>query len=123
MNLKVTLHSTDVSFNRVQIREIPGSASGIYGYFTNSSAADLYHNPPDWGQVGAENNTPDHAWWQDAEPPWYEGGFQWFIPVEWRVVGSTNAGTLPNRVQTISITDTNGTTTINKLERSVTRTP
>ena len=122
MHLDVTLHPTDVSFSWVEIRELPGPATGVYGYFTNYPP--LPHNPPDWLGVGIENDTTDHAWldgWDDK--PWYAGGFQWIIPMEWHVGYSDNISTLPNRVQAFSMTDENGTTAINKLGQSVTRTP
>ena len=36
MWLDITEHSTDVSFDKVEIRELPGPATGVYGYWTNS---------------------------------------------------------------------------------------
>ena len=49
--------------------------------------------------------------------PWSQGSFQWIIPVQWRVVGTTDyIGTLPHsRTQTMEILDSFGTSSVSKL--------
>ena len=124
MWLEITTSPTYVSFENVEVREVAGPATNIYGYFTNFPPELLAHKSKSWAKIAPGNVTDDHpllSGWDDK--PWYAGGFQWIIPIEWRVVGSPNIGTLPNEVQTFSMTDTNGTTTINKLGQSVTRSP
>jgi hypothetical protein len=58
-------------------------------------------------------------------PPtqWSTGGYDWDIPIQWRVIGKTKVGTLPNELQTQRITGADGTSTESKLGCSATRTP
>ncbi|MDX9794910.1 MAG: hypothetical protein RBU24_15495 [Kiritimatiellia bacterium] len=120
----ITVSPTDVSFARVEMMELPGPASNVTGYFTNFPSASLAHSPnPDWVQLDEVNQLTDHASFSGCPPPWSVGGFQWDIPVRWRVVGSPNVKTLPNRLQKFSINGTNGNSTVSKLGKSVTRAP
>jgi len=120
----ITVAPTDVSFANVEVLEVPGPATSITGYFTNYPATNLVHNPnTNWIQLNALNQWADEANFHHYPPPWKAGGFQWVIPVQWRVVGSTNVGSLPNRTQVFSINGTNGNSTVSKLGRSVSRTP
>lgn len=120
----ITVCPTDVSFANVEILEVPGPASLITGYFTNFPASTLAHLPnTNWIQLTANNQWTDHAAFSGFPSPWYAGSFQWDIPVQWRVVGKTSIGTLPNRLQTFSIAGTNGISTVTKLGQSVPRTP
>lgn len=123
MWLRITIAPTDVSFQWVESREVPGPATSITGYFTNYPASSLAHVPAGWVSIAPGNTKTDHAAFSGFPPPWYAGGFEWIIPIEWRVIGKTNVGTLPNRTQTFSIAGTNGTSTVTKLGQSVTRTP
>ena len=112
------------SFWNVECLEAPGPASNITGCFTNASPASLYHDPnTNWIALGANNDWTDHASFSNVPAPWSAGGFQWDIPVLWRVVGSTNTANLPNRLETFSMAGTNGASTVTKLGQSVTRTP
>jgi hypothetical protein len=124
MKLVITVHPTDVSFQNVELLEIPGPATNITGYFTQFPADDLAHSPnPEWTPLNPDNKLIDNVADRYRPPLWSTGGYQWVIPVQWSVWGSVNIGTLPDRIQTVSITDDNGTTTISKLGQSVTRTP
>ncbi|MDO9541309.1 MAG: hypothetical protein Q7J98_03185 [Kiritimatiellia bacterium] len=122
MSLDVTIHPTYVSFNNVEHREVEGPASNLTGYFTNSifTPEILYHHPKDWLPLNTLNTITDEPSFEGCPPPWYAGSYQWIIPVEWRVHEGAYVGTLPNRVQTMSITDTNGNCIIDKLGQSAT---
>ena len=120
----ITVAPTSVSFYNVECLEVPGPATEITGYFTNYPAITLAHNPnTNWIQLTENNTWADNAAFYGYPSPWYAGSFKWIIPVQWRVVGSSNAVSLPNRTQTFSIQNTNGTSTVSKLGQSVTRTP
>jgi hypothetical protein len=120
----ITVGPTNVSFENVEVLEVPGPASSITGYFTNYPATNLVHQPnPNWIQLNNLNQWADSAAFWGYPKPWYQGGFQWVIPVQWRVVGTTNIGNLPNRLQVFSINGTNGSSTVSKLGQSVTRIP
>jgi hypothetical protein len=124
MILNVTVHPTDVSFLNVEILELPGPATNIFGYFATYPPAQLAHSPnPNWVRLSASNGLNDTASQSGHPPPWSLGGFLWDIPVRWRVVNTTTQGTLPNRVQTFQIANATGTTTVAKLGQSVTRSP
>ena len=123
MRLEITIAPTDVSFENVESQEVPGPASNITGYFTSYSTSSLVHVPAGWVPIGAGNKKHDHAAFSGWPPPWSVGGFQWIIPIEWRVIGGAYVGTLPNRIQTFAITNTVGTSSVSKLGQSVTRTP
>jgi len=123
MRLEITIAPTDVSFENVESQEVPGPATSITGYFTSFPADSLKHVPAGWVQIAPGNKKFDHAAFSGFASPWSAGGFQWVIPIQWRVVGSANMGTLPNRIQTFSITNSSGTSTVSKLGQSVTRTP
>ena len=48
---------------------------------------------------------------------------RWDVPRQWRVVGGTRIGTLPNRVHTFMITDATGRSIVTKVGQSADRTP
>jgi hypothetical protein len=116
---------TNVSFANVEVRELSGPATNVTGFFTNY-LPNLYHNAdPNWDILTKSNGWDDAASMTNNLPrPWYPGSFDLIIPVQWQLVfGATHIGSLPNRKQTISINDTNGTATVSKLQQSVTRKP
>jgi hypothetical protein len=123
MILKITIAPTDVSFQNVESQEVSGPATSISGYFTDFAPASLAHVPAGWVPIGEGNAKFDHAQISGFPSPWRLGGFQWVIPIQWRVMGSVNSGTLPNRLQTFTIHDSTGNTTVSKLGVSVTRSP
>lgn len=125
MRLLVTIHPTDVSFKWVQFREVPGPATNVWGYYEQNifTPDDLAHNPEGWIEVDSANQTKDKARFFGCPAPWYGGGFTWIIPCEWRVGESANVGTLPDRIQTFTIDDVIGTSTVTKFDKSQTRTP
>lgn len=128
MDLTTTVHPTDVSFARVEIKELPGPATNVTGYWQNVPE-DLCHCGeainPDFFGLDANNSAPDVAALFGAPPPWTPtpASFQWDIPVRWRVIGSINEASLPNRLQTFTLNNSTGSTTVWKLDRSCERTP
>jgi hypothetical protein len=129
MFLTTTVQPTDVSFKNVAIKELPSAATSVTGYWLNVDPALICHCGsainPDFFQLDANNSAPDEAGLDSFPPPWTPtpAGFQWIIPMKWKVVGSVNEATLPNRVQTITLHDSTGRTTVAKMGRSCTRTP
>ena len=125
MQLTVTWGPTNVSFTNVEIVELPAPAINVTGYFTNFSAASLRHVPnTNWTHLADFNVTSDDASISNFPSPWYPGGLSWSIPVQWKMIGGSITNNFPtNELQSFSITDTNGTTTVSKLGSSVTRTP
>ena len=130
MFLTTTVHPTDVSFARVQIKELPGPATSVTPYFQQFDPAIICHcgegGPnPDFTTLDANNSAPDEAAFQEFPPPWTPtpASFEWIIPMRWKVVGSVNEASLPNRIQTFTVHDGTGRSTVSKLDRSCTRTP
>jgi len=59
---------------------------------------------------------------QPPPPPWAAGGYQWVIPQKWFVPGWPTNDVTPNtQTQTFTI-DANGTVSISKFGKTVTRT-
>jgi hypothetical protein len=125
MHLIITVHPTDVSFHNLELRELPGPAINVEGYFLKHPADGLHPHDPgqEWFQIGDDNETYDLAECQGYAPEWSEGFFQWSIPVRWRVIGSTNEESLLDRIQTFYMSGPDGTTTVSKIGQTVTRTP
>jgi len=125
MHLIFTFQPTTVCFSAVQFLEVPGPASNITGYMTRFNPASLAHSPSTTWIGLDESNRPlgqDHAHHAGYPSPWSAGGFDWVIPVAWRV-GSGNAKTNLSWTQSVRITDTSGTTSVTKAGASATRTP
>ena len=128
MYIEVTVAPTDVSFENLQYLEVPGPASNVSGfiatYISSFPATDLSHHPnASWLSIQPGNKTYDHAAFSGFPSPWDAGGFEWNIPVQWRVGTSASVRTLPNRLQQFAITNTAGTSTVSKLGQTVTRSP
>jgi hypothetical protein len=123
MVLHVTVQPTDVSFAYVEMQEVSGPATNITGYFQQFDPANFYHTANGWAALDPVNAVNDHASGSGCPSPWYAGGFDWDIPRQWRVIGKTKIGTLPNRLQHYGITASDGTSTVSKLGCSATRTP
>jgi hypothetical protein len=94
MNLLITVHPTDVSFYKVQMSEVAGPPSNITGIYTNSAYAPPYHWPSgtfgvtnSWITLTEDNQWSDHTWFQIYADPIYPGGYDYVIPMRWRVVG------------------------------------
>jgi hypothetical protein len=129
MCLEITVAPTDVSFENLQYREVGGPASNVSGYIADflqkNPQVNLTHTPAGWLTISEGNKEYDLAAFVPGvfTPPWYAGGWQWDIPVEWRVGQNGSVGTLPHRLQTFSVMNTAGTSTVSKLGQSATRTP
>ena len=126
MILKITTHPTDVSFTNVEVRELPGPASNITGYFTHFSPSALAHQPAaEWAPIRPGNEGDDEVALQitPGTVPLEPGGFQFDIPVRWQVVGTNNAASLPNVLQTHSLNNAAGSVTVSKFGKSATRSP
>lgn len=124
MFLEVTVHPTNVSFEKVEIMEVPGPATSRTGFYTNFPAGCPMHTTnPNWVPLDPGNIWYDDAYFTGEPAPWSAGSFEWDIPVQWHVVGSVTVGSLPNVIQAFSISGTNGCSAVSKLGQSATRTP
>jgi hypothetical protein len=138
MRIRITAHPTDVNFSNLQLRELPGPATGVFGFFTCFPASEIDHDvldedgdgQPDWSQVINDNTFSDIAAIagfqpEPACPSWAPGGFDWQIPTRWHVIGvSGSERSIPGTVlQQTRMTDSAGTTSIFKLGAFVIRTP
>lgn len=124
--IPIVIMPNTVSFNNVEVLEVPGPASNITGYFTNYPPAALSHSPnPNWTPLNVSNAWKDTAKFGPSPPPYMPpGSVEWNIPVKWRVISSSGNGkNLPNRLQRFTITGTNATVTVEKLGLSITRAP
>lgn len=94
MRAVVRTFPRNVNFGWVAIREDPGPASNVTGYFAGFPAASLFHHPnPDFIRLGWNNNLCcDTAATFGNPPPWSEGGFRWVIPTRYRCFNSTGNG-------------------------------
>ena len=128
MSLTITVAPIDVSFKNVEMLEIPGPASAILGYFTDTRFAgtDFSHHPNvSWIPLNAENKWGDTASFNGWPTRWSAGGYDWDIPVTWRVIGDSGSGNnLPhNRLQQHRIVDNTGLSTESKLGQTASRSP
>ena len=96
---RVVMAPTTVSFSRVSIRELPGPATSIWGYFTTGSSNLLQHTTAgNWFPLLRDNSWTDTVWsWKapfgGGYPQiWSNGGFTWVIPAQWKIgSGPTNS--------------------------------
>jgi len=123
----VVVGPTNVSFDLLEIKEIGHVAANCTGYWATNGA------PPHGSTNGANvwipldqaNQWPvtfDEAAMKGIPKPWLGGGnFEWPIPVQWRIgtTGATN--TIPGWNQEFEL-QSNGTVTIRKFSKWVTRT-
>jgi hypothetical protein len=121
----IVMAPTNVAFYRVECIEVGMPATAISGYYTNHPPpSHVGHGADIWFGLDQQNRWP--ANWDvvrggDLGQPWASGSFTWDIPSMWRVVGSTVSNSLAgwNQVYTLQ---PDGTLTIEKLGKSVTRT-
>lgn len=127
MTLEITTQPTDVSFYRVQVREIDMGTSNVTGFFVGVPANLLAHNvKPDWIPLSFSNTWADEAGFSGWGNPatWAHGTYQWDIEVRWRTAGEEGPGLpLANRIQLHTLHDATGSSTESKLGQSATRTP
>ena len=138
MILRITLLPDDVSFKKLDVRELPGPASNPTGYFDPNvnpsviTAGTTYHTPATgWQEVDKSNQYGDEAsfkkWpkiWVAGVQKWIPGSYEWSIQLRWQIRDSNNEHTLPNRIQKHEITSDDGTSIDTKLEQTTdSRTP
>jgi hypothetical protein len=123
MSIRATVQPADVSFYRVQMTEVAGPSTNIFGCFTNWPASVWYHWPAN-GAVGVTNSwTPltginswlDHSSFSFPTLPPYSGGADLMIPMRWRIETNSNDNPFPSRFVTMRITDTSGSAIDTKL--------
>ena len=95
MDLKVFMAPLTVSFCRVDLMEVPGPGSNPSGYFTTNPIPP--HNTAagagQWYHLGEDNSWDDIA--RLYEWPFNRvGGFDWVIPVVWKI-GDGDLNNLP----------------------------
>jgi len=107
MKARFVYHPMHVSFAGIEAREEQGPATSIYGYWLRSSASTLHHWPGGPGRngefIGLNQRNRDAGWDEvsryGCRGPWPPegGGFDWVIPVFYRLVGGgpeRRAGTI-----------------------------
>jgi len=129
MFVPLWLTSSNVSFYRLEIREVPATNNiNVTGYFADTNIwprgfplHDAAAGAGGWVPIGMDNTIgTDQAQGSGLPTPWSAGTVTWPIPAQWKVVGSTNTNALTWSNQAFSI-DTNGTVTITKFGHTVTR--
>ena len=127
MHLKpVVVGPTNVSFYRVQCVEVGQNAANCTGYWlTNGAPSHIGHGADVWFALDEANKWPAiwaHATMGGVAPPWLNGGsFEWPIPAQWRIGGAGLTNSMTGWNQQF-VLQGNGTLTINKFGKSVTRT-
>jgi hypothetical protein len=82
-----------VSFEHLEVIEIPSAATDATGYYSQISKTNLWnhgaHGAGKWIQVAENNGFSDETIMEINDPPWLGGGsFTWPIPNAWRVKDS-----------------------------------
>jgi hypothetical protein len=132
MNLNVWIAPTSVSFYRVEIMEIGENAINNTGYWAYNaypnffSTNDLRHSTADaWAPpLHDDNSLPngDTSGTSALIPPWVGGGgFTWPIPAKWRIEGGAT-NDLHGWSDEVFSMDANGTVSVTKFGKTVTRT-
>jgi hypothetical protein len=122
MVLDVYVAPTSVSFYRVEMGELPGPASGVWGYYTNFPATNLYHSTAGhFWPLTANNSWVDQAWrYEDGSVPFSAGSYTWVIPARWKIeAGITNE--MDGWTQEVEM-DLAGSISITKFDQTVIRT-
>ncbi|HLL20503.1 MAG TPA: hypothetical protein VK427_00145 [Kofleriaceae bacterium] len=127
MTLNMDIGPKTVSFGAVQIKEKPGPASGVWGYFEKKqkTGANLAHQPKaSWTYILPDNTTerPDEAYFDGWAAPWEPGGLTWIIPNVWSLFDEGGEGAeLALVTQTMHIADTKGSSVVTKGGQSAAR--
>ncbi len=129
MDLDMELQPLTVSFTKISIREQPGGASNLSGYFTGS-VGDISHHPTDGATLIRNNNKAgsyDEAHLSDATGdlwprPLSVGSMTWSIPYLFTAAGAVDQP-FSLVTQTMSIVDSKGTVTVSKSDQSTSRSP
>jgi hypothetical protein len=98
MHFRGYLLPRDVSFEHLQVVEIPCESTDAVGYYQQTSKTNLWdhgaHGAGVWVSVGECNSISDETVMEVNDPPWFDGGsFSWPIPNAWRMCddfGRTN---------------------------------
>jgi len=129
MRLKITTLPEDVNFSKLELIEIDQGTTNISGIFGPPTfAADTQHHPEtEWTPLGVSNEWFNDCGLIDVEPPssWGYGTFDYSIEVRWRVTGVENGQGefLANRTQLMTMHDNSGKSSVQKMNRTATRTP
>jgi hypothetical protein len=90
MLMKMRLNPLTVSFENLELIEIPRVATNAVGYYAQESKTHLLdhgrHGAGNWVEVAISNLCFDTVQMGINDPPWLSGGsFTWPIPNAWRV--------------------------------------
>ena len=90
MVMKMRLNPLTVSFENLELIEIPRVATNAVGYYAQESKTHLLdhgrHGAGNWVEVAISNLCFDTVQMGINDPPWLSGGsFTWPIPNAWRV--------------------------------------
>lgn len=92
--MRMRLLPATVSFENLELIEIPRIATNPVGYYAQISKRHLLdhgnHGAGVWSRVIVSNECVDIIQMEINDPPWLGGGsFTWPIPNAWRVNGCT----------------------------------
>jgi hypothetical protein len=129
MYLNVVLQPTSVSFNRVQIKEPGAVATKRKGYFEKHAPPnhDSDHGANKWHPVNCDNLVVDGKFDLADSYGWpigRSGSYTWPINPIWSIEGDdSNTNSLSGWTDQVHTLSADGTMTVNKLDRHVTRSP
>ena len=129
MTAVVRVYPRNVNFGWVAMREDPGPASNVTGYFAalQAGGANLNHVPnPNFMRLGWNNTICcDTAATVPGTlpPPWLAGTWDWRIPTRYRCVNSTGTGRVFTRTLQQFRINATGRVTVRKQGAVVSRSP
>jgi hypothetical protein len=124
--LAITVTPTNVSFHNVSIKEQKGTRSNITGVFKSHPTKNIHHPNIHFTLLDVNNQWSDTLWCQGYPAnEWSLGHMDWTIPVRWAVnpiPTAPGSEGIPDRTETFDMAP-DGTTTLSKLGRTVSRSP
>lgn len=123
----VTFGPGNVSFGALQMREVPGAATNVTGYFLTDPFYPHPHSaggPANWHAINDSNvlSVTDDVSSAEYAAPWSEGTFDWVIPNVYYVGPAGAEYDLATTKQSF-VMKPDGTVTITKQGATTTRTP
>ena len=99
------------------MKEIPGPATNVSGYYALLPASKTAHNPrATYITISQSNTITDSAGWDNQPAPsrYNVGHMEWNIPYEFKVIGSDKTYRPFNILQTFDMMDSTGKCSVAK---------
>ena len=107
MELEPYITPMDVCFSNIRIMEVPSSANGPSGYFTNAVFSSIWYHRSSRGAGEWHRPRPDNFFFEDTPsfaeycpPPWFRGTIDWEIPLAWGELEATSESDIRGRFGT-----------------------